>query len=466
MGKYEYVILFFIYGLAFFSMGISALQQKEMKISNFQLLKSIRYLGIFGVTHGITEWVIMLRIIGIYAEFDFRLFLIQISLNTLSFAFLLIFGMRLLKGTNQLTKTSYIPMVLFLIWTAAVVYSMYLHDDYKFWFPFYSALGRYFLGFPATLITAFALLKESKTMNSLKLKKIALNYKGMAFCFIIYGVLAGILVGEKNFFPANVINKELFYRIFGFPVELGRGITAVIVTLLFIQAIDIFRWEANEKIIQLTKMQLINNERRKLAREIHDGIIQNLFATGLQVENLLEIESNLEHEKKLVEIKSNLNDTIDQIRNFMAKMVTKRIEIEDLKASLLELIHQFRKISDLDITFHYNIPAVVLGYLSPDKSTHIYYIVQEALYNVCKHAEATKVKVKLASDLNTVIVSVQDNGKGFKTDAVYNGKNYGIISMKERAAMIHGSVTIDSTSRGVKVLLTVPWEEEDNEKEN
>ncbi|AKL94320.1 integral membrane sensor signal transduction histidine kinase [Clostridium aceticum] len=466
MGKYEYVILFFIYGLAFFSMGISALQQKGVKISNFQLLKSIKYLGIFGVIHGITEWVIMLRITSVYVEWDFALFLVQIFLNAFSFMFLLIFGLRLLQGTHDRKRSSYIPVCLFLLWATAVIYSVVFHDNYEFWFSFYSALSRYFLGFPATVITACALLKESKTMSLLKLNKIALNYKAMAFFFIIYGILAGVLVGEKNFFPANIINKELFQYIFGFPVELGRGIAAVVITVLFIQAIDIFRWEANEKITQLTKMQLISNERKKLAREIHDGIIQNLFATGLQVENLLGKEKDSQHRNNLKEIKSNLNDVISQIRDFMSKMVTKRIEIEDLKASLLELIQQFEKISDLDITFEYNIPPVVLGYLSPDKSTNVYYIVQEALYNVCKHADATKVKVKLTSDLNVVVVSVEDNGKGFKEDMVYSEKSYGIISMKERAELIQGSIAIENTSKGVKILLIAPWEEETSEKKD
>ncbi|SCY93620.1 sensor histidine kinase [Alkaliphilus peptidifermentans] len=457
-----YIVIFFIYGLAFFSMGLLALQQKKTKHSVLPLLNVIRYLGLFGLIHGITEWVIMLRIAQLYQEYDIYLFGLQILLNSISFVYLFIFGLALLEYDGKIKKLiKYLPIGIFIIWLIAVLISMMVgQNNYYFWFSFFSAQSRYFLGLPSTIVTALALYQNSKTLDALKLNKISLNYKFMTVLFVVYGILAGILVRKKDFFPANILNNELFIRIFGIPVELGRGITAVAITFFFIKAIDIFRWETDERITKLSQQQLVNDERRRLAREIHDGIIQNLFATGLQIENLIESESDAKKDD-LKEIKTNLNSIIEQVRSFMGKMVTKKIEIEDLRQNLEVLINQFIKNSNLNIKFNYLITNVVLGHLTSEKLTNIYYIVQEALYNVVKHAEATSVSITLETNLKSVNVIIEDNGKGFDINHTRSNENtnYGLISIQERAELINGILNIKSDSKGTTIILLVPWEE-------
>jgi len=89
------------------------------------------------------------------------------------------------------------------------------------------------------LITSYALYKNARALNLLNYKKIASRLKGISYLFLLYGILSGLIVDEREFFPANILNRQMFMNIFKFPVEVGRTVTAISITILFILAIDI-----------------------------------------------------------------------------------------------------------------------------------------------------------------------------------------------------------------------------------
>lgn len=442
-------------------MGISALQQKVPKESSFPLLKSIKYLGYFGLVHGITEWVVMIRLGNFLPAYNREILTLATLINALSFAFLWTFGVMLSEYKSRFhTLLKALPWISFSLWLVGFLFSYrYSNQNYFNWLFIEDTISRYFIGLPGGLMTAYALNKNAEKIMELKLKAIAIKLKGLSLFVAAYSIFAGVIVNESNFFPANIINKRLFYQVFHFPVELGRTITAVGITVLFISAIDIFRWETNQKIAILSREKLMSQERRKLGRELHDGIIQNLFATGLQIENLLEQEEDVEKQMNLISIKENLNDTITQVRGFIQKVSTQSITPEELKDKLSILIEGFTKTCDVAIEFHYNISDLTLGFLSQEKLTHIYYIVQEAISNAVKHAEASKLIITVDTDLKSVIARISDNGKGFDMIKPLENNRYGIISMQERAASVKGILLIHSNEKGTSISVSIPWEE-------
>ncbi|MFZ5969099.1 MAG: sensor histidine kinase [Bacillota bacterium] len=464
----QYILLFFVYGLAFYSMGISALIQNTKGDSNFPLLKSIKYLGYFGIIHGMAEWILMIMIAQIYPEFDVMFIELAIIANAISFTFLCVFGIKLLEYNERINRIiKLIPWYVFFLWLGS--YSMiplFHRGDVlsKLWVQ--SATSRYFIGFPASVITAIALYRNAKTIRNMDLTRLALKVRAMALLFAVYAVLAGIIVKRVNFFPANIINKELFYQVFNFPVEFGRTVVAAAITLLFIGIIAIFQWETNKKIAILTEQQAASRERRRLGQELHDVILQDLFVVGLQLENMIEDNNCSTMRQSLLDIKDILNSTIHNIRGFIGKVSSRKMEIEDLKYRIFELVHNFEKTYDVHIALHYEVPDVTLGHLSSEKLTQIYYIIQEAINNAMKHAHATKFSVTLNTTLKYVVATVYDDGQGFDISTINDAGGYGLFSMRERAKSVHGILEIDSSQKGTVISLSIPWEEyhDGNEK--
>ncbi|MFT9493527.1 sensor histidine kinase [Anaerosolibacter sp.] len=457
----QYILLFFVYGLAFYSMGIAALLQHTHGESSFPLLKATKYLGGFGITHGTVEWLLMILIADIYPQYELIITELAILLNAISFAFLWVFGIKLFEYNEKVKKTlKSLPWIIFAGWLICyfIIPLVYENDIMSIrWLQ--SASGRYFLGFPGAVFTSVALFRNAKTMQYMGFTRVSYKIKGLAVLFAAYAILAGLVVRKINFFPANIINTELFRMVFGFPVELGRAVTAIGITMLFVGIIDVFKWETNKKIAILTEQQAASMERRKLGREMHDVVLQDLFVSGLQLENMIEDENCTSRKEDLISMKENLNNTISKIRGFLQATSSRKMEIEDLKYKLYELVHNFEKTYHMPIELDYEVPDITLGHLSPEKLTQIYYIVHEAINNAIKHGNATKITVTLNTTLKYVVAMVSDNGQGFDTNNMGKGSGYGLYAMRERAKTVKGVLEIESNEKGTVVCVSIPWEE-------
>jgi two-component system, NarL family, sensor histidine kinase YdfH len=455
-----YALIFFVYGLAFFTMGISAIQQSNVSRSNFPMLNAIKFLGIFGIVHGITEWVLMVIILDLYPGYHFILYPLSGFLNASSFAFLWIFGNKSLQYNGRGSKIlNSIPFIVYLIWLVLFVNFRVINgENNQSVISMLKIMSRYLIGFPASVITVIAINKNARSMEKLKIKGIPNKIRTLAISFAIYGILAGIIVSKKSFFPANIINKELFQSLFYVPVELLRALTAVIITVEFIGVVQLIRWENNKKLDMLLQQDIAAKERKKLAQELHDVVIQNIFASGLQIEGLSEACSNPEIRENLNGIKENLNHTIFSVREFIASISSQRTDIWELRAKISDLVGRFSSLSGLDIQLDYNIPDIVMGDMSPKKLTQVYLIIQEAVSNAVKHSKANKINVKLDADLEFLIATVTDNGIGLQVDGLSNSNSFGLSSMKERVDEVGGQLRILSKSTGTQIFLSIPWE--------
>lgn len=198
-------------------------------------------------------------------------------------------------------------------------------------------------------------------------------------------------------------------------------------------------------------------ERNRLAREIHDTLAQGLSAITLQLETadiLLETGHDLERTRHAVQQALHLARTnLEEARRSVLDLRAAPLEGRTLAEALTQLVHEVMTKQQLTITFqavgaHRPLPVAV--------EAGLYRVAQEALTNVYTHAQATNAKVQLLVTLQTIQLTIQDNGCGFAPGEITPNR-YGLTGMNERVRLLGGHLQIESApGAGTKVVVTVP----------
>ncbi|UWG95444.1 sensor histidine kinase [Dehalobacter sp. DCM] len=450
------------------TMGLFAIVQRDSRIINLSIVKSIKYLGLFGIFHGVGEWLSMIiRLEICHPHYYVPVYNTNSVIKAISFTFLLYFGLSLLpmreKDRRFVLKLPVILLVICLIGYSGLI--IRFGAAYHIYHPIYTVFAlRYILGFLSCMISAVALYINAAYIKKTKSEKISSPYKNLAWVFVIYGFIEGLLVSKADFFPANVINKDLLGASFSLAPLIIKALVGFVILLLLVKVIDTFTWEQEEKIDRLEKLRIAAEERSKLGIEIHDGIIQELFAAGLKVEYLSGHKSDEQCDKLLEEIKRDLNSSIDKIRSFISEDAHDMISLNNLKESLDKLASKLNPDQKVRITISCRISPYTSGYLPPIYATQIYYIIQEALTNVMKHAGATEADVLIESRQDHIYLTVTDNGIGFHLKNQDPNSHFGLRGMQDRAEQIGGTFTIERTMTGTLLEVEIPWKELKNGK--
>ena len=205
-------------------------------------------------------------------------------------------------------------------------------------------------------------------------------------------------------------------------------------------------------------------ERARLSRELHDTIAQDLRYLSLGMEKIGRTEDALEREKLCGEAAASQSGLIRRVRDICDYLVPPDFRFQGLPDALRQLCFDFGKRTGIDCRIDIK-ENVSLDFLNGEKQLQAYRIVQEALINIEKHAEATEAIVIMRSDPQGLYIGVSDDGKGFEPlpgNALYQRQDrtaphLGIRGMNERAAILGGSLTIKSESgEGTLVCLELP----------
>ncbi len=197
-------------------------------------------------------------------------------------------------------------------------------------------------------------------------------------------------------------------------------------------------------------------ERARIARELHDDITQQLSLLAvdigfLQTEPVTDAD---DFQAKLQDLQDQAVDLAENVRRLSHQFHPSALSHSDLAEALRQLCAEAQTLHEIEARFIARVDAVEL---SREKSTVVYRIVQEALRNVAKHAEASGATVILDRDDGGVSVIVLDDGKGFDAEEEGNAQGLGLVSMFERAQLIGGSVEITSApGEGSRIELRVP----------
>ncbi|HVD68679.1 MAG TPA: ATP-binding protein, partial [Actinomycetota bacterium] len=242
---------------------------------------------------------------------------------------------------------------------------------------------------------------------------------------------------------------------------LARDVTAAKVADQTIRSLFQFLQDRDEDRTRLFRRtnSAIEQERNRIARDLHDGPVQGVSAASLSLEAALlmiktgDIDRGLD---VLTKIRQELAEEADSLRRLMAGLRPPVLEERGLMPALRESLMRFGTDQGVETEFSGSITRPI----PDDLETLAFRVVQESLTNVGKHAAATRVIVHVESDQSQLRIEVEDDGTGFETtevrDHLRRGR-VGLASMRERVELASGTFAVRSTpGRGTAVMASIP----------
>jgi signal transduction histidine kinase len=217
--------------------------------------------------------------------------------------------------------------------------------------------------------------------------------------------------------------------------------------------------------LQRLSSELVNAqeaERKRISRELHDELGQVLTAIRI---NLSAIERGLLADaaplakERVAEAMSLIDQTLEQTRDLALDLRPSLLDDLGLLPALRWYVNRYARRLDMEVELE------ALGLeerLAPEMETALYRIVQEALTNVARHAQATRVTIRLKGGAGGVVTAViEDDGRGFDTEKLAardpSGRGAGLLGMRERVAGLGGSVCVQSSpGQGTRLLIRIP----------
>lgn len=199
-------------------------------------------------------------------------------------------------------------------------------------------------------------------------------------------------------------------------------------------------------------------ERERIGMDLHDGIIQSIYAVGLTLEHarLLLGEDQVQTRKSISQSIEDLNSTIRDLRSFIMDMRPRQLYEENLMDGLQRLIDEFRANSLVEATL--NGPSKRLDNLSETHATALFHICQEALANAAKHARAQTVDVHVWTAVDRILMEIHDDGRGFDPMEIKFSLGHGISNMQTRARNVGGDLEITTEPEsGTTILAWMPY---------
>ena len=518
------VVVFFVYGLAFFAMGL-AIALEARRTTDLRLASSLKYLAAFGLLHAAVEWIDMWLLLPwpLVSATAAALRVVRLALFVGSTVLLAVFGTTLLGALDPRYRwVRWIPPALLIFWLAYWVIGPHLnplatarwtpnelsclrcHDGVSpapagpatGWVPSMTVGDiwvRYLIYLPASAFAAAALWTQGRLFVQSGYRRIARDCRWMAAAFAANGIVAGLIVPPAHFGLANWLNYDRFLSVVGVPPQVFRAALAVVIALFGVRILRVFDIEyahrlaaaqegelraksealevANraaeeleekvkdrtEELFEQVRRLAILEERDRLAREMHDSLGQVLGFVNLKTkvaEDLIERGRAAEAGTELGQMRGAVQEAYEDVRQAILSLRTTP-QAKGLLPSLREYVERMREQTGLDIRLE---SADGLR-LAPAVEAQVIRIVQEALTNVRKHAQARSVEVRFTRAGTGATVTIADDGKGFDVAGVEGAKgmHFGLLTMRERAESIGGALQVTSEpGQGTKVILWMP----------
>jgi PAS domain S-box-containing protein len=243
------------------------------------------------------------------------------------------------------------------------------------------------------------------------------------------------------------VHDELETRVMARTAELRNANTAL-------KAEIIERIAAEEEVRQLSGkiMRVQDEERRSLARELHDGAAQNLVSVTLTLNRLLETSAaNSEDTQAIADSLRLVEECATELRNISYLLHPPMLEELGLSRALRGYVEGFQKRSGISVML--NAPQDV-GSLDFEIQLTVFRIVQESLANVLKHSHSPTAFIGLSIDGDDLRLEIADQGGGMRDND--DGIGVGLAGMKERVRLLEGRLTISTGSTGTMIRATLP----------
>lgn len=206
---------------------------------------------------------------------------------------------------------------------------------------------------------------------------------------------------------------------------------------------------------------LIEEERIKIARGLHDGIGQNLSLMRIRLSKMMDESPNVDNIDNYSQLMSHLDEIIKEVRTISYSLRPKTLEEMGLWIALKTLINKVAKETGMSCEFN------VVGQetrFDEKRELTIYRVIQESINNIAKHSKGTNFSVQIINSENILRIIISDNGVGFDVEKTFKEKSgmssMGLLNIKERIESCSGNLKIDSnTNTGTMIVAQIPIEE-------
>lgn len=209
--------------------------------------------------------------------------------------------------------------------------------------------------------------------------------------------------------------------------------------------------------LQATQRRLITEregERKVLARELHDQIIQDLLGLNYRLEEVEGVEKSRALQQEVASVRQGIRNVVNELRQVCSDLRPPTIDHHGLSAAIDSLAHEWAERNDIQLQLEID-PAV--GRLPEMIELSVFRIVQEGLRNVRKHAAARHVRLSLQRTSSaSLLVRLEDDGRGLSAPAdlasLSVNKHFGLVGISERVALLGGQMNIESPKGGGTIL--------------
>ena len=473
------LIVYFLYGLSFFSMGLILILEST-RTSSPELIRLLRPLSIFGLLHGIHEWLEIFLIqarqfqVNLPAWMDW----IQLVVLTASFVTLAVYGIRAFRTLrNYFSPLAYFGMVtlpIYALLVGADVMWAYANENISA-YSLIVTLVRYLLAVPSAALATIGLNAASTRAFANGRIPLNLYLKWASVGFAAYS-LTQLFVSPIPAVFASVVNTESFNALTGIPIQAVRTVAGTIITISMFgsanflekerqdeqRAAQKMHLEALERQEQLRKELLRNTirtqeeERARIARELHDEMAQTLTAFTLDIGTLQNVLPNDNGAHTILDRLQNLSRQMSQSMVQMVYMLRPpHLDELGLVTALKYMLEQDFQRRGLKAKMEINGNPTRID---PLIETVLFRVAQGALTNTLRHAETKEVDLCLEYKPGSVLLKISDKGSGFDPDQVFVApRGWGLAGMKERAESVGGEMQIKSSpSEGTTVEVEIP----------
>ncbi len=479
------VLVFFLYGLASFAMGLVIVVELH-RAAPSPLAVALRSLAAFGILHGSAQWILMAQLIkteGVTVEGNVAMRGLFLVLSALSALALLTFGVRLLAGvTGRLRWLRWLPWALVGLWVLGVLVPqamasatetampsaqacMDCHADAsaayvtasRGWMTRVDIALRYLLFVPATLLAAAGLAAQGTRFRSIGLPGAARESGAAALTLVASAVVTGAVVPPGPYLPASVVNYATVTERIGFAPQLLWIVAAALLAVFVVRMLGVFEVERRRQL-----QGAVIEERERIGREMHDGLAQALGYVGMRssmAEDLLDRHDVARARDVLASIQTAADEAYQDVRASILELRSSDVTERGLRACIEEYCEKFSLETGVPVAVDVEDP--VSGRVSPLVELQLIRIVQEALANVRKHARAARASVRLGWRGGTCVLTVSDDGRGFEETQAGRtarpGTRFGLHTMRERAQGLGGSLRIETApGRGTTIRAEIP----------
>jgi len=400
-------------------------------------------------------------------------------LLAISFLFLIGFGARLIIGPGR-TRLKWITAALVVfLWGLGIFFIFNNGNTDRSQLIAADVFTRYSLAIPGAALTCWGLILQGRKLYRAGMPRFGLDAIIAGIAFALYGGIGQLFVAPSIIFPSSYINSDVFLRWLGFPIQGFRALMAVIAAIFVIRSLRAFDEENRRRIQALSEAQMAEQarlqalraellhrtvqaqeqERQRIARELHDETGQTLTALGLGLNAMSQtITTNPQRATKIADQLQHIaTDGLMDLQNLVNGLHPPQLDELGLLPALRWYTQEIGKRFHMDIEV--NAPANQIEIHNHEVRLTIFRIAQEAITNSVRHAQADRVIVNLETLGPENQLTIEDNGQGFNVDAVLAGNErncLGLLGMIERAALIGGDCEIQSV-RGRGTIVQVKF---------